>query len=357
MSLSVPLGGVPGRAGASLPISLRYSSKLWRLEGGAPFTNTGGIKHTWAYPKYSENSMAGWTSSLEPPRIEFTGEEQLFGSTGQPLGGGIDDQESYGYYVRRIHLHLPDGSSHELRKDDQTPGFPLDNPVYDFSGMYYAVDGSRTRYDYDANSDTGVLYLPDGGRYHFGARQTVTRYGHAQERSWGTTYIDRHGNTMTYNMGTGVWTDTLGRTITNPLFLDPQANEVRPYQVPGINGQPLIYKLHWKLLADALRVSGALSYVSNTRCVSPTTYQSISPYLFTSGGNNVHVCTPTGAGGNPVAFNPVVLAKIELPNGQFYDFKYNVWGEIEQMIAPGGGYERYSYAAVASLSRAISPYS
>ena len=355
MSLGVPLGGAPGRAGASLPISLRYSSKLWRLQGGAPFTNTGGIKHTWAYPKYSENSMAGWTSSLEPPRIEFTGEEQLFGSNGQPLGGGIDDQESYGYYVRRIHLHLSDGSSHELRKDDSTPGFPLDNPVYDFSGTYYAVDGSRTRFDYDANSDTGVLYLPDSGRYHFGARQTVTRYGHAQERSWGTTYIDRHGNTMTYNMGTGVWTDTLGRTFTNPLFNEP-AIGIQDYPVPGVNGNDLIYKLHWKSLSNALRVSGATSYVSNTRCVSPTTYQSISPYLFTSGGNNVHVCTPTGAGGSPVPFNPVVLARVELPNGQFYDFKYNVWGEIEQMIAPGGGYERYSYAQVATLSRANPPY-
>jgi len=360
MSLGVPLGGASGRAGASLPISLRYSSKLWRLEGGAPFTTTSGIKHTWAYPKYSENSMAGWTSSLEPPRIEYTGEEQLFGSNGQPLGGGIDEQESYGYYVRRIHLHLPDGSSHELRKDDSTPGFPLDNPVYDFSGTYYAVDGSRTRYDYDANSDTGVLYLPDGGRYHFGARQTVTRYGHAQERSWGTTYVDRHGNTMTYNMVTGVWTDTLGRTFTNPLFENPAVG-TKEYRVPGVNGNELIYKLHWKLLSDSLRVSNALSYVSNTRCVSPTTYQSIAPYLFTSGGNNVHVCTPTNTAGNPVAFNPVVLARVELPAApgvtpQYYEFMYNVWGEIEQMIAPGGGYERYSYAQVATLSRANPPY-
>jgi hypothetical protein len=32
MSVEVPLGSYPGRGGASLPISLSYSSKQWRLD-------------------------------------------------------------------------------------------------------------------------------------------------------------------------------------------------------------------------------------------------------------------------------------------------------------------------------------
>ncbi|HEY9405477.1 MAG TPA: LamG-like jellyroll fold domain-containing protein [Pyrinomonadaceae bacterium] len=340
MSLGVPLGGVAGRAGVSLPISLRYSSKLWRMETGSP-SQPNIVSHTYGYPKYSENSVAGWTSSLEPPRIEFTGGNQLFGPTGQPLGA----DESYACYVRRIQLHLPDGSSHELRKDDETPCFYVDGPSYDFSGMYYAVDGSRTRYDYDA----GVLYLPDGSRYVFGEFRYFTRHGNYVEGRWGETFIDRHGNTMTYNISTGVWTDTLGRTVTNPLFKEPAVNQITEYPVPGVNGDELIYKLHWKSLQDALRVWQSLRYTSGTFCGTTYTATPTTPGLF-SGSSAKHICA------DPAPFNPVVLARIELPNGQFYDFKYNVWGEIEQVTAPGGGYERYSYGQVATLSRANAPY-
>jgi YD repeat-containing protein len=353
MSLSVPLGGAPGRAGASLPISLRYSSKLWRMETGPSFQPYNNATHTSGYPKFSENSIAGWTSSLEPPRIELTGEEQMFGSTGKPLGGSIDDPESYTCYVRRVHLHLPDGSSHELRKDDSTPCSPSDSPSSDYSGMYYAVDGSRTRYDYDA----GVLYLPDGSRYFFAPYQYFTRYGNYVDGRWGTTYIDRHGNTMSYNMGTGVWTDTLGRTFSNPLRDDPQANQIQEYQVPGVNGHVLIYKLHWKSLGDALRLSDTPHYTSTNACVGTNSYPAVpSPGGLFNTSSTRHVCAGTDANGNLAVFNPVVLAKIELPNGQSYEFKYNVWGEIEQVRGPGGGYERFGYAQVASLSRANPPY-
>jgi hypothetical protein len=42
-------------------------------------------------------------------------------------------------------------------------------------------------------------------------------------------------------------------------------------------------------------------------------------------------------------FNPVVLSEIVLPTNQSYKFTYNVYGEIDKIVYPSGGYERYRY--------------
>jgi RHS repeat-associated protein len=41
-----------------------------------------------------------------------------------------------------------------------------------------------------------------------------------------------------------------------------------------------------------------------------------------------------------------VLAELVLPNGQSYKFSYNLYAEIDKVIYPSGGYERYRYAAI-----------
>lgn len=69
----------------------------------------------------------------------------------------------------------------------------------DTSGTFYAVDGSRMRYD-STGTDTGTLYLPDGTKYVLGHPTS--------------SITDRNGNTQTYNENTRQWTDTLGRVIT-----------------------------------------------------------------------------------------------------------------------------------------------
>src|SRR6185436_10639232 len=54
--------------------------------------------------------------------------------------------------------------------------------------------------------------------------------------------------------------------------------------------------------------------------------------------------------------NPVVLKQVTLPNGQFYQFKFNIYGEIVKIIYPTGGYERFAYDAVAPISYTKVPY-
>jgi len=74
------------------------------------------------------------------------------------------------------------------------------------------------------------------------------------------------------------------------------------------------------------------------------TYNCRSPALFNGDAENRLYDLLGGA-----KFNPIVLTRIELPNGQSYLFTHNVWGEITKVVYPTGAYERFDYAAVASL--------
>jgi hypothetical protein len=91
MSIEVPLGAYPGRAGVDLPISLRYSSKQWRIDYSSSFH--GQLRdQTWTRAKYAESSAAGWTSSLDVPRIVYSGDGEAYElDTGNPYVSDIDN--------------------------------------------------------------------------------------------------------------------------------------------------------------------------------------------------------------------------------------------------------------------------
>jgi hypothetical protein len=64
MQLQIPLGVYSGRNGMSLPITLQYSSKVWRIKHVR--TNPcGGEPNSTYRPEFTKSSAAGWTSSLD----------------------------------------------------------------------------------------------------------------------------------------------------------------------------------------------------------------------------------------------------------------------------------------------------
>src|SRR4029078_611796 len=78
MSFSIPLAAYPGRAGHGLPVAITSSSKALRLAfRGVDYTPITGAK-TWTGVQFGEHSTAGWTSTLNSPRVEFTGMGQYF---------------------------------------------------------------------------------------------------------------------------------------------------------------------------------------------------------------------------------------------------------------------------------------
>ncbi len=327
LQFQIPLGMYAGRAGASLPITLYYSSKLWNIK----YMNTiqcqddpGSLYRA----EYAKSSASGWTSSLDwftwPGDISL---ELYDGYTTRPRNSG-----TLLHKIARMHVTLPDGSRHELRKDDDFHAYNEN-----ITGLFYSVDGSRLIYD----TTTQTLYLPDGSRY-------VTDGGTGAQ-----TYIDRNGNQLSYSNTTRQWTDTLGRTIGLPLPASGVgdgtglSDQEYTYSIPGVGGTSLTYTLRWKHLSTAgvineQEINQTLRYKGDhtTNCQTGTDYSG----LFHSTEADFNGILKSNI------FDPVVLSQIVLPTGQTYTFKYNIYGEITKVIYPTGGYERFGYGQAPMLS-------
>src|SRR5437868_10851887 len=170
---------------------------------------------------------------------------------------------------------------------------------------------------------TGTLFLPDGSRV-VGGKQ-----------------IDRNGNTLT--VVTGGMRDTLGRTINNPLA---SIGGDQAYSLPGVGNTTINYTLKWRNLGDAgvLTTAEPLRYKGDSGC-PPGSGGAFSPSLFSS-----DTVTRTCIGNSSELFNPVVLYQIVLPNNKTYTFTYNIYGEIDKIVLPTGGYERCEHARITPVS-------
>ncbi len=328
MTIQIPLGEYPGRNGVNLPITLSYSSKQWRMETVEGFPGQAAY-HTQSEARYAEHSMSGWTSSLEPPEIEDISSTQAFNNFGDPLCDFcLEAPPVTPYYVNRMLVHMPDGSSHELRKSD----IPVLSSDLGLPGIYYAVDGSQLKYD----PHTAALHMPDGSRYLL-------------YTPGGPQFIDRNGNTLSYNSIHKQWTDTLGRVISLPPLQNSAPGDLQ-YSLPGFGGASRMITFRYRYLSDVRTdPSQPLRYKGDKSCPGyPET--TLSPSLFTS----VPVLDSVCWGGPP--FNPVVLWQIVLPNNSAYTFTYNIYGEIDKVVLPTDGYQRFRYEAVDNLSYLNAPY-
>ncbi len=366
MELSIPIGGYKGRAGNGVPIAFNYSSKVWQMETtmGGPFEFMSGVK-TALQPTYAKRTAAGWSSTIGSPRIDFPPNVyegshdyiQYVGQLYQPVEctNNCSNENFYLYYVKRVQLTMPDGSSHEFRQDDTLHSYGTHNShgTQDMTGTYLSVDGSRMRLDISSGGAT--LFLSDGGRYIWTSTPASS--------SMAVEFYDRHGNKMTFNVSTRIWTDTIGRTIEDP-FPDNWASQNQIVDTvdstfPGVGSETLNVSYEWvylrhpstsaSVIDDPDNTSQTLSYSSNAYCSSGGTVahyeRSGSDWLFSNPDvSMIWVCSPQST-----KFNPIVLKSIDLPNGQSYQFRYNAFGEITKVIYPTGGYERFKYAVVGSV--------
>ena len=350
MSLAVPLGSYHGR-GLDLPVSLSYSSDVWTSDYlnsvEACITGYGcGFPAGVVQEVFSKNAVAGWKSSLQLPIIEFPKQRSIYSDKGMTSGGG------WNYRVAEVYIHMPDGSTHTLRKSDQ----PYQGNV-DMNGTFYAVDGSRIRFDANGTSYSGTIYMPDGTRYVLGLSSSQI--------------IDRNGNTLNYDASTHTWTDTLGRQIVDPIPSAPLAQDY-DYYLPGlagVNNGLQKYTFRWKHLSDALTPdendnTPSLKYVADKYLPSPslsptsynqgnfpqaqsTQYQSIfhsDGTTYDEFGNPSTGSLSLGAGqAGGQLFDPIVLAEIVLPDQTSYKFTYDPSGKINKVVYPTNSYESYEY--------------
>ena len=347
LGFDLPLGKYPGR-GIDVPVSLAYSSTLWKMEHIGRVQHATGVTQSVNEAIYSKHAVSGWKSSLTLPIIEFPKSNSKYDYKGKSYDHA--GSSCFNFRIREVYIHMPNGTTHTLRKSDQ----PSNDPAsVDMSNTFYAVDGSRMRFDANGTSDTGTIRMPDGTRYILG--HPISKI------------VDRHNNEIIYNETTRIWTDTIGRQIANPLPATPAVGNV-DYYLPGLavvgTGQ-LKYTFKWKLLENALLPDGngappPLKVVGSEALPNPYSPPSSGNYpaAQSAGPGRLFQSTPWVYGTNgPLVsglivgkgyypgqlFNPVVLAEIVLPNGTSYKFSYNVYGELDKIVYPTGAYDTYQH--------------
>lgn len=372
MQFELPLSSYAGR-GINVPISISYSSKVWRLKpvGSIDGGIVSGGCRTLSQAEYGEYSASGWTTSLAVPYVEYTGKDDLYNSHGFPLDDGMcvnapPAADNYAAWVRRLMIHLPSGETHELRADDSpvlydrsstcppANGYGCDPNSYwlqsNWDRTFYAVDGSNIRYLEDSTTNKYRLLMPDGSYYDF---ENAISSVYEKNARKALRFTDRNGNYTSYDNQSGAWTDTLGRTLAPPIGASaPSSPATQTYSMPGMTGT---YKFTWKQLkGDSAIESGLtefglpLRYRGDAvREISNGNWEWINqPHLFSSVSRSY-----VQAG--PQKFNPIVLTEVELPTGQKYKFSYDVYGQIEHISYPTGGEERFTYSFVSPLTQSF----
>jgi RHS repeat-associated protein len=153
----------------------------------------------------------------------------------------------------------------------------------------------------------------------------------------------------------------LGRVIKLP-FSNASVGEVE-VRLPGF-GDPagsnpstysLLYKLRWEYLRNCLS-SGSVRVIGDYDYIYSNDPQAHSePSLFTKYSITDYVVSD-GAPYYTTHFDPIVLKEIVLPNGKSYTFSYNIYGEIDKVTYPTGGFEKFAYGAVPPLSGSLDSF-
>ncbi|MBK9172239.1 MAG: hypothetical protein IPM28_04425 [Chloracidobacterium sp.] len=276
------------------------------------------------------------------------------------------------HLVGRLRLQMPNGSTVEFRHSDEVCDLSGNSGQCDWatSNTYLAVDGSGMRFqknEIQPNNETrSVLYFPNGSKYLFPVGGTPP----GQYYETANIVVDRNGNKSTYDNSNNTWTDTLGRTVRDPLYnplnLERPVSGVQSFDLTGIDGSQVSYSLVWKRLQDAFEdpLNSQIKYLGEDKCTWLQNSPVSGTFLFQNQEmgplddqilNGVRYirrqrgCASMFGGENPPLFNPVVLSEIIMADGSKYEFLYNEYAEITLIRHPTGAYEKFEYGKVRAI--------
>ncbi len=239
------------------------------------------------------------------------------------------NQPCYDETLSKLSFITPDGTEIEFR-DVLTGGkaklFAIGDGSMTFSRgtSWVSVDGSNAVFisnadifDYRSKSlvgdgiflVSGILTLANGTKY-------TIQDGKATEIK------DINGNRVVLG------TDSIGREITVTQTLNPAPNILRDKVInfKGTNGTPRTIKTRYSFLESRLSAGFTLSDLWG---------------LFSG------VPIPNGQTG--ITHNPEVVSFVELPDGRNYEFKYNNYGELTEIMLPTGGKIEYVWQTSSGL--------
>jgi RHS repeat-associated protein len=313
LNFHLPLVHVGGRGMAGYTMMFELDHK-WRVERADFPTQCGQFGCTWNHSYFPEPN---WWTSIRPGLSPGVLIARPSGVHPNSLPGGT--LTYYTQTLTRFTFIAADGTEYELR-DQMTNGQPLPNtsPTQGPSrgNVFVTADGTAATFISDQPVNdvpgppstqyyvSGYLFFRDGTRFRVDTNGRVA------------AIRDRNGNTVTfdytYNGGTGILiTDSLGRQVT--------VGGTSTVGFNGFNSQPRSIQISGTNLGSALRSGYSLTSLRN-----------LFPSLDATGDSN---------------FNPGVTSSVTLPDGRQYQFLYNSYAELAEVILPSGGRIEYDYAA------------
>lgn len=364
LSLRIPLVTMGGRGSASYTLTLSYNSKLWSAQHDQEpgYTDAYGVyvpplshhSATFDDAVMTEPNVAalgsGWTI-LQGPAIKVsTVQIDPISSAQCPNYGYIVPNCGYQYVLTRLWLVLPDGSQVELR-DNLTDGAPALTPQgaldRDRGRVWHSTDGSGITYITDANNGAvnkqfaGWLFLADGTRLRF----ADIEYGGGGRC---TAIIDRNGNFVTIDYGVAnpyamTYTDQLGRQV-----IMATSSSGLTITVKGYNGVADRVVTIDTAAIGALTNGVPTNLRADFRSLQRPFYS--GDYLRTQQGDFPHTDTNAHTdlfegSENPEAIDDAgAVTTLHLLDGRSFQFRYNQYGELAEIIYPGGGISQIDYS-------------
>src|ERR1700686_16116 len=360
LNLHIPLVAMGGRGSASYTVALTYNSKVWagnhvredQTPPGGPPTFVNHFATTYNDGTLTRPNQiplgSGW-SICKGPAIKATkiGIDPLT-ICHSPEG------DFFKYALTKVSLILPDGSEVEMR-DALTEGAPYltQNSCTglfdrDRGRVWHSTDGSATTYVMDVTNGfsggdpnySGWVFLADGSRLK------IASGGRCKQ------IIDSNGNVLqlTYDDSTSpggvTYTDELGRTVVvQPVF----------NQTFDLIGATITITGYGTVAARTIFVDTA-GILANLRSDQQTTVHAI--YNSDADINGVHAdplphldmfpgSDSYGPGLTDISAQSAVT-QLRLLDGRQFQFHYNRFGELAEIVYPGGGVSQIDYVAYGS---------
>lgn len=376
LSMNVPLASVGGRGSAGFTLALSYNSKLWSSEhervetGQDPFGSPTNYYHHY-YARFDEGSMSspnrltlgsGWSISLGPAL-----KMRRVNIGGHPCSGTINSRNTcYDWVLTKLSLVLPDGGEVELR-DQYTQGAPhYVGGVYGAGDrwrgrVWQAGDGSAATFVSDADNGVvndqlaGWVFLADGTRL----RMEADQYGQSAHC---IKIADRNGNFVTIDQNpttyTTTYTDELGRQVVLGSA-SPSVITVTTKGYAGVADRTVSINVAQIGAADAYGVLSNLraDFRSLPRPFTSGDYQRNSDSEIEHTIQGAHTDLFSGSEGAENIDDQYAVTTLTLPDGHTLRFRYNQYGEVSEVIYPGGGASQLDYQGfVTSMCEGISPF-
>lgn len=383
LSISLPLVTVGGRGSAAFTLSLSYNSKVWSSSNTVEAAVKDQFGHeaypaiTHYYAKYDDPATyepnrvelgGGWSINMGPAfKVRSVDIDRI--NPGTCTGVQSDDGApcGYKYILTKAWLVLPDGSEVELR-DSLTDGAPA-LTLAGQSGTHQRVDRYRGRVWHSTDGSfvtvvldegqtmappgivSGWVFLADGSRLRM-------EYGSC------TKIIDRNGNFVMLRdplTGAAVYTDQLGRQVSVSEVASGVNVIVKGYggasdrvvhidtgvigaEVGGVADnlradfrsllRPFTAGDHWKT-----REQGDFEHTITGPHTDLFSQSESEQY----GGVRVDEARP--------------VTRVQLLDGRSVRFRYNQYGEVAEVVYPGGGVSRIDYAGgSSSLCGGFAPF-